>query len=66
MLELPPFPTQSRAVPALKPRTREAFLLHRLNGDSYASIAMQMDISVSMVEKHIMSAMTTLRALKDE
>jgi RNA polymerase sigma-70 factor (ECF subfamily) len=48
---------------ALKPRTREAFVSHRVHGESYATIATQMDISVSMVEKHIMSALIALRAI---
>ena len=55
-----------KALASLKPRTREAFVLHRVHGDSYAAIAIQMDISVSMVEKHIMSAMIALRAVNAE
>jgi RNA polymerase sigma factor (sigma-70 family) len=46
---------------ALKPSTREAFELHRVHGHSYAEIALHMGISVSMVEKHIMAAIISLR-----
>ena len=50
-----------RVLASLKPHARKAFMLHRVHGDSYAAIAVQMGISVSMVEKHIMSAMSALR-----
>jgi RNA polymerase sigma factor (sigma-70 family) len=48
---------------SLKPNTRHAFLRHRVHGDSYAAIALEMHVSVSMVEKHIMSAIHTLRVV---
>jgi RNA polymerase sigma factor (sigma-70 family) len=51
------------ALSSLKPRTCEAFTLHRVHGESYAAIAKHMSISVSMVEKHIMSAMRALRCV---
>jgi len=50
------------ALAALKPSTREAFLLHRVQGDSYAAIALRINISVSMVEKHIMTAIAARTA----
>jgi RNA polymerase sigma factor (sigma-70 family) len=55
---------QVRAVlDALKPRTREVFLMHRLEGYSSAQIAEQFEISVSAVEKHIARAVLALMAI---
>ncbi|WP_454719071.1 RNA polymerase sigma factor [Caulobacter segnis] len=44
------------AVMRLKPKTREIYLLQRLDDLSYAQIAQRMDLSVSAVEKHMMRA----------
>lgn len=41
---------------SLGPRTREIFLLHRLDGLKYRDIAAQLGISVSAVEKHVAKA----------
>jgi RNA polymerase sigma-70 factor (ECF subfamily) len=40
----------------LTPRTREVFLMHRLDGMKYREIAEQLGISQSAVEKHIAKA----------
>lgn len=48
---------------SLKPNTREVFVLHRVQGNSYSEIAALMGISVSMVEKHVMSAILALRGI---
>ena len=50
-----------QAVVALPERCREAFLLHRQHGLSYAEIAQVMEIAVSSVEKHLIRAMRILR-----
>ncbi|HEX4152696.1 MAG TPA: RNA polymerase sigma factor [Steroidobacteraceae bacterium] len=52
------------ALGRLKPPTREAFVRHRVDGDSYSDIASLMNISVSMVEKHIMSALLAVRSIE--
>ncbi|KNX79857.1 RNA polymerase sigma factor [Pseudomonas sp. BW16M2] len=41
----------------LSPRRREALMLHRFEGLTQAQIAERMNISVSMVEKHIAAAL---------
>jgi RNA polymerase sigma factor (sigma-70 family) len=44
------------AIDALPPRTREVFLMHRLEGAKYREIAIALGISQSAVEKHIARA----------
>lgn len=52
------------AVMALKPKTREIFLLHRLDGLTYGQIADEVGMSVSGVEKQMMKAIAHIdRAL---
>lgn len=46
-----------RAIESWPPRTREAFLLHRVYGYSYREVAVRMSISESGVEKHLMRAL---------
>lgn len=43
-------------VEALPPRTREVFLLHRLDGLAYKAIAERLDISIRTVEWHVAQA----------
>lgn len=50
---------------ALPPRARSAFLLHRFEDMSYEAIAQRMNISVSAIEKHIMTALKVLRTQLD-
>jgi RNA polymerase sigma factor (sigma-70 family) len=47
-------------VAQLSPRTREIFLMHRLDGRKYREIAQELGISQSAVEKHIARAMAHL------
>jgi RNA polymerase sigma factor (sigma-70 family) len=44
------------AIMDLPPRCRQIFLLHKFKGHSHAEIAARLDISISMVEKHIIKA----------
>ena len=44
----------------LAPRTREIFLMHRVEGYSCAHIAQHFGISLSAVEKHIARAVLSL------
>lgn len=54
------------AILELPVRCRQVFLLHKFKGRSHADIAAHFNISVSMVEKHIIKAMAHCRKrLKD-
>lgn len=44
----------------LSPRQREVFILHRMEGHSFAQIAARLGITVSMAEKHAARAMMSL------
>jgi RNA polymerase sigma-70 factor (ECF subfamily) len=50
-----------RAVASLPERSRQAYLLHRQHGMSYAEIAETMEISVKTVENHLARAVKALR-----
>lgn len=50
-----------RALDELPPKCRQAFLLHRTVGRSYAEIADELSVSVSMVEKYIIRALKHFR-----
>lgn len=51
------------ALRRLKPRTREIFLAHRLDGYSYGEIAARTGLSVKAVEKHMSRAIAHLDQL---
>ena len=48
-------------VASLPQRTREVFVLHRIDGLSYREIAVRLDISVRTVEWHIAEAIVRIR-----
>jgi RNA polymerase sigma-70 factor (ECF subfamily) len=50
-----------QAILELPPKCRRVFLLHKFNERSHAEIAAHLGISKSMVEKHIIKAMTHCR-----
>lgn len=45
----------------LSPRCRDAFILHKFDGLTYAEVAEHMDISVGAVEKHMTRALEACR-----
>ncbi|KAF1068763.1 MAG: putative RNA polymerase sigma factor FecI [Pseudomonas citronellolis] len=47
----------AQALESLPPRRREAFVLHKFDGLSQPEVARRMGISLSMVEKHVASAL---------
>ncbi|MCO5731243.1 RNA polymerase sigma factor [Rhizobium sp. SSA_523] len=50
-----------KALATLSKRQREVFLLHKFEDLSHAQIAARLGISKSMVEKHMMKALLSLR-----
>ena len=78
-LDVPVAPTQSdmletaqlmrayeRAVAALPPRTRQVFLLHRVENRSYRLIADELGIGVRTVEWHMAEALMRIRRALDQ
>lgn len=55
-----------RAIAQLTERTRQVFLLHRVEGLSYRQIAERLAISVSTVEYHMMRALAHLDRVLDD
>ncbi len=53
------------AIMRLSPECRDAFVLNRFEGLSYREVADTMNVSVSMVEKHIMRALAEIRRRVD-
>ena len=53
------------AIAKLKPRTREVFVAHRLDGLSYAEIAEQTGLSIKGVEKQMAKAIAKIDRLLD-
>ncbi len=49
------------ALTGLRPACRKAFLMNRVDGYTYRSIAEKMNMSVSMIEKYIGTALQSLR-----
>jgi RNA polymerase sigma factor (sigma-70 family) len=49
------------ALEELAPKCREVFILNRFENLSYAEIAAELDLSVSMIEKYVSQALTHLR-----
>lgn len=56
----------ARAIQGLPRRCQQVFILSRLHGLANGAIAAQLGISRNMVEKHIMRALLTCRALQRE
>ncbi len=50
-----------QALNALPDKCRQAFVLHRFDGLSYAEIAVRLGVSQSMVEKYIIQALKAFR-----
>jgi len=50
-----------QALKKLRPRTREIFLAHRIDGMSYGEIASETGLSIKGVEKHMSKALAQLR-----
>lgn len=54
------------ALDAVSRRTREIFFMQRLDGLSYAQIALKIGVSVSAVEKHMASALAVLAGVNQQ
>jgi RNA polymerase sigma factor (sigma-70 family) len=54
-----------RIIDCLPPKCRNVFLQYRIEGKSHAEIAASLNISVNMVERHMMRALVDISAARD-
>lgn len=54
-----------KIIDCLPPRCREVFWLYRIEGVSQPDIASKLNISLNMVERHLMRALLDLRAARE-
>lgn len=54
------------ALGRLKPKTRDIFLMHRIDGLTYEEIASHMGMSVKGVEKQIAKALRAVRRARSQ
>jgi RNA polymerase sigma factor (sigma-70 family) len=50
-----------QALEELAPKCREVFVMHRFEQMSYSEISVELNLSVSMIEKYVSQALATLR-----
>ena len=50
----------------LRPATRRVFLGHRVRGQSYSELSRELGVSISMIEKHMIAALSALRPVMVE
>lgn len=55
-----------RAIGGLRPATRRVFLGHRVSGQSYSELSRELGVSVSMIEKHMIAALSALKPVMVE
>ena len=53
------------AIAELSPTCRRVFIMHRFEGATYAEIAERLNVSVSMIEKHVSQALAHLKMRLD-
>ena len=56
----------NRLIARLTPRTRQVFVMHRIDGLTYSEIAQALGIALSTVEKHMIAALHYLVQHADE
>ena len=54
-----------QAIAELHPTCRQAFVMHRFGGATYGQIAQRLELSVSMIEKHVSHALAHLKTRLD-
>lgn len=56
----------TQIIQALPPRCRQVFIMYRIEGYAQKEIAAQMQISLNMVERHLIRALLDIRAAREQ